>query len=463
MEDLPEPEDLREEEITLENFDVDSFLQDPETSKAVVGMWANRIKSHMVQQLEYKRLYPYADKINNKGFEDLSTVYLRAKAHKYQYLINDVLPEKSYGVIAAEYKAGKTWVTYDMAVNAVFGGRFLNMFQFNKPVNPVSGVVEDIRVAIFVGEGDEQEFVRRIEAICEFYNYDPAEFFNNGRCIVQFRPPNVSDPDDMQRVHNELATLKPHLTLLDPWYLSAGENADSRNLQAQGLVLKNIQGVCQDVGSALIIMHHWNQSGEGKGFNRGAGAGLQEWGRVLGNLSLPNYKDSEPDDITGKTVAQLKLEFKGQVSGTYRFTREVWSDNRHDLSSQLHYSLTISDAEPQTGESLQGKELEFKILDSTWTAIQNNDGKWTKTDVAEEVTKAVGIRKADVLTVVNYMERYALVETIKLDAKNPLNTKRTTRTVWKYPGEEFVREKREELRNGLIHEWNEIKIVRKTK
>lgn len=463
MEELDGPEDLRSDELSLEEFDPVAYLAAPETSKQILTAWAQRIRAHQVQKLENERLYPYAHKMDQQGFESVADVYRRAKAYKYQYLIDNMLPERSYGVIAAEYKAGKTWIVCDMIVNAIICGRFLDNFQYVKPVNRDSGATEDIRVAVFIGEGDENEFIRRMEAICEFYNLDPAEVLTSDRLLVQFRPPNVSDPDDMQRIHSKLSVFKPHLTILDPWYLSAGENADSRNLQSQGLVLRNIQGVCQDVGSALIIMHHWNQTGEGKGFNRGAGAGLQEWGRVLGNLSIESQLSPDPNDITGKTVVTLKLEFKGQVSSSHTYTREVSSDNRHDLSSPMHYKLTTTNSPTTSGDHLRGKELEFKILDATWLALQNNDEKWTKTDVAEEVTKAVGIRKADVLTVVNYMERYGLVNFLKLDGKDPRNTKKITRTVWKYPGEDFVRGKREELREGLVHEWQEIKIVRKTK
>lgn len=85
-----------------------------------------------------------------------------------------------------------------------------------------------------------------------------------------------------------------------------------------------MQLVCQSARCALVIVHHWNKTGEGKGAKRMSGAGPGEWGRVLVSVAV---------------------------------RRRVWSDDPADLSSKLHYDLepvgaatqAMTSAPPSTG------------------------------------------------------------------------------------------------------------------
>ena len=452
-------EEYSENEIPQENFDYDAFRGTKAFSTSVDKKLKAQIISYEVNRILTEQRFPFAAKISQQGLENAQDVLARVRLRKHSFLIENMLPERSYGVISAEYKAGKTWIVCELIVNALTCGAFLGKLKFNKPINEETNKPEDIKVVAFIGEGDEYEIISRLDAVARFYDTNIDELVATKRLLLQLSPPDLSAPETVQQIHSTLSEFKPHLTIIDPWYLSAGAEADSRNLQSMGVVLRNIQGVCQDVKSALLIMQHWNQSGEGKGFNRSTGAGLLEWGRVLGNLSIKSYIGEDPEDEHGTTISSLQLEFKGQVSGKYEFVRTVSREDKNDLSTPMYYSLenrvVVSEEEETQKDE---KKEEFIILDDVWSAIEKHDAEWTKTEVVEEVAKASGIRIAKVRTIANYMERYELVEIKVLEKDESPSGQR--RKVWKYPGELFVNAKREELRNGLKHEWNQLKIFR---
>lgn len=453
--ELPQGEEEEgQEENVYVPLDIDAYVQETNFKQEVDKHTIARLIAEAAEKRLNEKKYPFAAKMAEIGLEDALASYETAKANKYRYLVKRFMPEKSYGVLFAEYKAGKTWITIDIAVTALLGVRMLNLFEFEtKP-----------KIAIFIGEGDAQEFWRRFEAVLAFYAPDITvkTLLMSGRLLVQFRPPNVSSPDEMQKVHTKLAAFKPDLTILDPWYLSGGEDADSKNLTAMGMVLRNIQGVCQDVGSALLVMHHWNQTGTGSGFGRGSGAGLQEWGRILYNLSILKETKSDPDDETGKTTVKLKLEMKGQVNGEYSFTREVWSDDKNDLSSPMHYNLVpekVSQSIPDDEET-----LEWIILNAAWNALRENSGKWNKTELSEEVSKKIQKRKQDVLKVTSFMQRHTLWAYEIQAGNDPSNPTKSDRKVIAYPGDEFVNTKREAIKvGGLNAEWQVFRIKEEKK
>jgi AAA domain len=61
-----------------------------------------------------------------------------------------------------------------------------------------------------------------------------------------------------------------------------------------GAVLQAIQGVCQHAGCALLVVTHWNKTGDGRGADRISGAGPAAWARVICPVSI-HYRGSDPD------------------------------------------------------------------------------------------------------------------------------------------------------------------------
>lgn len=272
--------------------------------------------------------FPFASALASKSFQsgsDLVQKYRKFKTTPPRFLVRGVIKERSYGALGAEYKAGKTWMCLDLAVSVALGRPWLGKFE----------VEGRHRVAYMLGEGQEEEFFRRLEAIAG----DRTEELLTSWISVQIGSSNLSDPAQLERIHRELTEFKPALTIVDPWYLSAGE-VDGKNIVVAGRVLDNISGMARMVGSALLIAQHWNKTGQGNGTSRWAGSGLQEWARFMINVEVTKYQEADPEDETGQTAADIRMGFSGEVSGHYDVRRVVWTDNYLDASSEMHYAVT---------------------------------------------------------------------------------------------------------------------------
>ncbi|HTE70146.1 MAG TPA: hypothetical protein VK942_15530 [Actinomycetes bacterium] len=66
----------------------------------------------------------------------------------------------------------------------------------------------------------------------------------------------------------------------------AAAGASGSNLYDMGAVLQAIQGVCQHAGCALLVVTHWNKTGDGRGADRISGAGPAGWARVICSVAI---------------------------------------------------------------------------------------------------------------------------------------------------------------------------------
>jgi len=314
-------------------------------SDAVERLIQNRLNEKLINEEADNRLmrikFPYLSRIAARGFRSMDTVLSEAAQTPAEFLIERWLRQGSYGVLGAEYKAGKTWFMLDMALSVASGSMFLGL------VPAKLG-----NVAIMHNEGDTQEFSDKLHAVARFKGLTlDAEILD--RLKYQEGATKMDDPGAVSRMHDELGAFGPDLVLIDPWYLSAGEDADGKTLSKMGTVLGNLQGVTQSLGAALIISAHWNQTGAGRGVSRIAGAGLQEWARVIINVAVDKYTPAKPYkvDRTGRTRAELAIDLSGQVSGMYRVNRDVWRDDARDLSSPMHYLVNVVEVDEETHSS----------------------------------------------------------------------------------------------------------------
>jgi hypothetical protein len=128
------------------------------------------------------------------------------------------------------------------------------------------------------------------------------------------------------------------LVVLDPLYLAAA-GASGSNLYDMGSVLQAIQGVCQQAGCALLVVTHWNKTGDGRGADRISGAGPAAWARVICSVSI-HYRGSDPD---GASNVVLGVELiGGEIADTrFRIRRRVQADDPADLGAPLAYAVEV--------------------------------------------------------------------------------------------------------------------------
>jgi hypothetical protein len=252
-----------------------------------------------------------------------------AAAGEPRWLIQGLWPADAYGVLAAQEKAGKTWAALDLAVSVATGRPWLDHFACPNP-GPV---------LVFLGEGGERATVRRIQAIATTKAVDPDQLADQLRLC--FRVPRLAAPGaggELAAIQAELETHPAVLVVLDPLYLAAA-GASGSNLYDMGAVLQAIQGVCQHAGCALLVVTHWNKTGDGRGADRISGAGPAAWARVICSVSV-DHRGSDPE---GASTVVLGVEvIGGEIADTrFRLRRHIRADDPADLGSALSYSVEV--------------------------------------------------------------------------------------------------------------------------
>jgi hypothetical protein len=276
--------------------------------------------------------------------EDLGAVLDRVDhAGPPGWLIEGLWPADAYGVLAAEDKAGKTWAILDLACSVAAGRPWLGAYRC-----PQAG-----RVLVFLGEGNQRAVVRRLRAICAHKGLQVEELA--ARMRLCFRVPRLTSGADLAAVAGELAACPAALVILDPLYLAVGVAGAGADLYAMGTVLSAIQGVCQRAGAALVVVTHWNKTGEGRGAKRISGVGPGAWGRVLCSAAVAHRATS----ADGASTVVLAVEvIGGELADTaFRVRRRIRAEDPADLASPLRYHVEVLADDPADGDAAATREL----------------------------------------------------------------------------------------------------------
>jgi hypothetical protein len=262
--------------------------------------------------------------------EDLAEVIARVDAAgPPAWLIQGLWPADAYGVLAAEDKAGKTWAALDLAVSVAAGQPWFGRFAC-----PTPG-----RVLVFLGEGGERSIVRRLRAIAAHKQVDLDQLAATPGLRLCVRVPKLRDTSDLADLEAELGERPARLVVLDPLYLAAAGQASGGNLYEMGAILTPIQAICQHARAALVVVTHWNKTGEGTGPKRITGAGPSAWGRVLASAAVA-HRGATPQ---GASAVVLGFELVGGEIPDIRFRvrRTVRATDPADLASPLEYAAEV--------------------------------------------------------------------------------------------------------------------------
>jgi AAA domain-containing protein len=246
-----------------------------------------------------------------------------------EWLIEPLWPSDAYGFLGAEDKAGKTWAVLDLAVSVRTGTPWLGRFECPQPGE----------ILMFLGEGGDRPHLRRLDAVARSKNLHLADLMPGFR--MAFAVPRLKSKAEVDEVRDELERHPSRLVVVDPFYLAAA-GARGSDLFEMGEVLAGIQHVCQEAGSALVVTHHWNKTGEGNSAKRFTGVGPGAWGRVLGSAAVETTKT---DPETRASTVLLRWEFiGGEIPQTvFRARRTVSSDDPTSLEAPLQYSVEVTD------------------------------------------------------------------------------------------------------------------------
>ena len=270
-----------------------------------------------------------------------------ADARERRWLVSRLIAEDHYGVIGAESKAGKTWLALDLALAVAFGQKWLGLWEVAKRGD----------VVYYVGEGGLPNTVDRLRAIADFYGYDLNEVADS--IHIYERVPHLRDEAQMQVVREDLAEVRPALIVLDPAYL-AMRGSQSSDLTDVGAALEEIQIAAAECAAALVVVHHWNKTGEGTGAKRFTGAGWAEWGRFL--ISV-NVKEARAE-VGDRSVVKLGYELSGGETPmrSWSVTRTVWREDPDDLNTPMHYVLSEGEAATAVTSDTSGSREAVRVV-----------------------------------------------------------------------------------------------------
>lgn len=295
-----------------------------------------------------------------------------------KWLLRGIWPAGDYGVMAAEPKAQKTWTAYDIAVSVAAGVDWLAFIKV-ETIGPV---------LIFVGEGGEEETVRRMRAIAA----SKGLRFEDLRIAIVTRAPHLSDQDHLDEMAAHIDRIRPVLVILDPLYLSAG-GANGASLYDMGAVLERPQHLCQAVGASLLVVHHSNRK-EGKGASRISGAGPAEWGRVLITAAVKSRR-RDPQTWETTVVTEMDIIGGGIAGGDLRVTRRIRVDSTEpdDLNAPLEYHVIAEWSDP--GGDDDGDQAADDPLSKlrpaarrVLTVLRATTGEMTVSTIGDEIAKA---------------------------------------------------------------------------
>jgi hypothetical protein len=330
--------------------------------------------------------------------EDLAGLLVRVdEAGTPKFLVRHVMAVGDYGMFAAEFKAGKTWAMTDLGVSVASGTPWLDIFDIETK-GPV---------LFFAGEGGPRKIARRFRAVCESRGIDPADL----PIRICVRVPHLTSEAAMLLVEQEIEQHRPVLVIIDPFYLAA-RGARGSDLYEMGSHLEGIQLLCQRYESALLIAHHWNKTGEGKGAKRMSGAGPDAWGRVL--ISAAVVSRDADRDTQGSSVV-LDLDFQGDeiAEMTTRIRRRVWTDEPGDLGSAMHYEVTKLESNefPDDPSHLGLRPAAIRVLN----VIVTTDEWWTVRTIgdalAEDETGRAVLKQRTIQEALKQLVAAELVET----------------------------------------------------
>jgi AAA domain len=163
-----------------------------------------------------------------------------------RYLIPGVLTAAQPGGIFGAFKTLKTSLTADLLISLASGTPFLGHFPVAEPGRTLFLSGESGLAAL-------QSIARRIAA-ARGLSLETLDNFE-----LSPKLPNLDSPDDVRALGRIVRRKKPVCVAIDPAYLAI-RGEDARNLFAMGSLLRPLAELCDETGSAILIVHHCKRS-----------------------------------------------------------------------------------------------------------------------------------------------------------------------------------------------------------
>lgn len=275
-----------------------------------------------------------------------------------EWLIRNVLEEKTVMAISGEPKAAKSFSGLEMMLSLASGTRAFGRFDVGPPRPAVAFCAEDAPVHVR----------RRVRALAAGKNLDKQEQDTAWDNLFIFERQNVNLMDveilDHFMAHLQRLPAPPAAVMLDP-LVDLFDVEDENAAREMSAAMQRLRVIRDVIGCAVIIVHHASRSGPGKSKLRGGQkmrGSTAIHGAVDGGFYMTNTESSdstkssdvELETRNGRTVPEFRLSLNFEDDAAGRVTRAWWD-----------HSAVEGGPEPRTSPGANGKpdQVEQRILE----------------------------------------------------------------------------------------------------
>lgn len=192
-----------------------------------------------------------------------------------RWLVRSLWAANTVGILAGSPRAGKTWLSLDLAVSIASGTPCLGTF----PVERQGPVL------LFLAEDAPESARQRVEGICHHRGLDVEDLDMHLITAPALRLPL---PADTQKLFATVAALKPVLLVLDP-FVRIHAGIDENNAGEVSRLLADLRLLQRTHEVSILVVHHLRKNGRGSPGEALRGSGdLYAWTDSLATLSRPN-------------------------------------------------------------------------------------------------------------------------------------------------------------------------------
>lgn len=273
-----------------------------------------------------------------------------------EWLIRNVLEEKTVMAISGEPKAAKSFSGLEMMLSVASGTRAFGRFDVGPPRPAVAFCAEDAPVHVR----------RRVRALAAGKNLDKQEQDTAWDNLFIFERQNVNLMDveilDHFMAHLQRLPAPPAAVMLDP-LVDLFDVEDENAAREMSAAMHRLRVIRDVIGCAVIIVHHASRSGPGKSKLRGGQkmrGSTAIHGAVDGGFYMTNTESSdatkssdvELETRNGRTVPEFRLSLNFEDDAAGRVTRAWWDHGAVD-----------GGPEPRTARSAEHEQVEKRVLE----------------------------------------------------------------------------------------------------
>jgi hypothetical protein len=200
-----------------------------------------------------------------------------------EYVVEGVLPTEAFCLLHGREKSGKGLLSLDLSASVALGEPFLDRAVKEGPAIYCAAEenIRDVRARV------AERFGNRRDAP---FHILPLDGSTGDRLQLE-------DPVGMQRLHDMIKEIEPHVVVLDPFRELHSGREDLSDEMAP--ILRPVRQLAHETGTTIILNHHQNKGGGFRGSTAILAAADLEWAFT---------RTDGDDDSGGSPRGTLKIE-----------------------------------------------------------------------------------------------------------------------------------------------------------